>query len=487
VRAGSWLLLALVALVPLSRSATAAQLRRSHLNPIQLENRLPGTTAWQIQTPALNGQISGYGSAQSVAPGQRISFFVSTKASRFTASIFRMGWYGGDGGRLMVSTPSLPGVLQPVPAPDPRNGLLVCNWSESFSIEIPSSWVSGIYLVKLTSSTNHQSYIPFVVRGTRHRSPLLMIDAVTTSEAYNVWGGKSLYVDSRYRSAAAAFDHRAVMVSFDRPYQQNDGAGWFLSWEIHMVRWLESRGYDVSYADDLDVNDHPGILLHRKGIIIAGHDEYWSMAMRDAMDGAVASGVGLANFAANTGYWQIRLAPLGSQRDAIEICYKDFKRDPIHSSDPTQATVMWRSKQVHRPESELLGAMYEDYLGRHGPYPWVVKNPHSWIFKGRRVSRGTSVKGIVGHEEDALLGRYPHPPQVRVLSASPVRTSTGSRRKSNSTLYRTARGAMVFNAGTIDWSYGLDDIRASWWSYPPARSSPSPLIERVTANVLARL
>src|SRR5579884_3742461 len=84
VRAGSWLLLALVALVPLSRSATAAQLRRSHLNPIQLENRLPGTTAWQIQTPALNGQISGYGSAQSVAPGQRISFFVSTKASRFT-------------------------------------------------------------------------------------------------------------------------------------------------------------------------------------------------------------------------------------------------------------------------------------------------------------------------------------------------------------------------------------------------------------------
>ncbi len=468
-------------------SASAAPQRAvTPLNPVQIENSKPGTTSWKIKVLSLHHEIEGYASAQSVAPGQSITFHVSTKAKWFTAEIFRMGWYHGKGGRLEVSEPTMRGRRRATGKPNRKTGLLVCNWPTSFALTIPKGWISGIYVVKLTASNTHQAYIPFVVKESRPSSPLVFVDSVTTSEAYNWWGNKSLYVDITYHSAERQFDHRAVMVSFQRPYAQNQGAGWFFSWEVHMVRWLEAKGYYVSYINDLDVNDNPGILLHRKGIIISGHDEYWSLSMRDAMDNAVAHGVSLANFAANTGYWQVRLGSLGSNPDGILICYKNFKRDPIHKTQPRLATVTWRSPQVHRPESMLLGAMYENYEGTHAPYPWVVKDPRNWVFSGTGLKKGSAIPHIVGHEEDAVLRHYRHPSGLQTLSASPVKTGAGKRRTSNSTIYRAASGAFVFNAGTIDWSYGLDDMRASWFSYPPARSTPSPAIQKITANVLGR-
>ncbi|HEV3310374.1 MAG TPA: N,N-dimethylformamidase beta subunit family domain-containing protein [Chloroflexota bacterium] len=458
----------------------------SSLNPIQVENALTGTTAWMLSDPASQDQISGYPSRESARPSQTISFSVRSTESRFSAAIYRIGWYGGAGGRLMATFPSLLGHAWPIPAPDSSTGLLICHWPASFSVTIPADWVSGIYLVKLTDLAGRQAYIPFTVVESQPQSPLLLVDAVATSEAYNWWGSRSLYINTHFHGASAQLAHRAVMVSFHRPFAQNDGAGWFLSWEIHTVRWIEKNGYDISYADDLDVNDDPSILLHRKGVIIAGHDEYWSLAMRNAMDAAVASGVSLANLAANTGYWQIRLAPEGSDPDGIEICYKDFNRDPIHRTKPTLATVLWRSPQVHRPESQLLGAMYEDYLGHYGPFPWVVKDPSNWVLEGTGIKAGAKVSGIVGPEEDAVLGGYPHPGGLHALSASPVLTSSRQHRVSNSTVYQATSGAYVFNGGTFDWGYGLDTVRQSFWYYRPARSSPSPEIERITANVLDR-
>ncbi len=454
------------------------------VNPIQIENRLPGTTSWEIQSPALHGEVEGYSTRQSVLPGQFIGFSVRTTASKYRLEIFRMGWYQGKGGRLLFSRRGLPGHAYAVPKPNSSTGLLICNWPVVFRLRIPANWVTGIYLVKLSASNGHQAYIPFVVKEAHSRAGLVFVDSVATSQAYNYWGGKSLYVDVNYKGAKEQFKHRAVMVSYDRPFAQNMGAGWFFSWEFHMVRWLEHEGYNVAYVDDLDVNDDPAILLRRKGIIIAGHDEYWSRSMRDAMDNAVSHGVGLANFAANTGYWQLRFQRLGTNRDGIQICYKDFQRDPIHKQDPSLATVLWRSTQVNRPESELLGAMYEDYLGNRPPYPWVVKAPKSWVFKGTGLTKGSSIKGLVGPEEDAVLKRYPHPPGLDILSASPVLDDAHQPRTSNSTEYKARSGAIVFNAGTFDWSHGLDDYRQPGWSYEPHRKLPSRAIQMITRNVL---
>jgi hypothetical protein len=210
------------------------------------------------------------------------------------------------------------------------------------------------------------------------------------------------------------------------------------------------------------------------------------LAMRNAMDAAVASGVSMANLAANSGYWQIRLAPVGSNPDGIEICYKNFNRDPVHKSEPKLATVMWRSPQVHRPESELFGAMYEDYEGQVHPFPWVVSDPTNWVFAKTGLVAGSQISGLVGVEEDAVLGGYPRPKGVHILSKSPVLSSTHQHRLSNSTVYEAPSGAIVFDAGTFDWGYGLDDLSQPGWYYNPARHDPSPAIQQITANILNR-
>src|SRR5437016_12583343 len=93
------------------------------LNPIQVENSKQGTTSWQLTNPATLGEIEGYASLTSVNRGGRISFFVNTAEPAYTLEIFRMGWYGGLGGRRMTSALSRTGVRQPLPVTDPTTGL----------------------------------------------------------------------------------------------------------------------------------------------------------------------------------------------------------------------------------------------------------------------------------------------------------------------------------------------------------------------------
>jgi hypothetical protein len=458
---------------------------RAVANPIQIENALPGTRAWEIKVLSFHGEIQGYASSPSVEPGQTISFSVSTTAREFKAGIYRMGWYGGAGARFMRYLSWMPGHRRPTPKPQKSTGLIACWWPISFSITLPQTWVSGIYLVKLTASNTHQAYIPFTVTDPTSHSAFLFIHGVFTDEAYNAWGGKSLYEDV-HAQPGRAYDNRATEVTFQRPFGQNQGAGWFLSWELHMVRFLERGGYDVSYATDLDAHERPWILLRHRAVLVVGHDEYWSREIRDGMDAAVAHGVNLANFAANTGYWQVRVGALNGEADRVILCYKT-SRDPITRTEPWLTTTLWRNPPVNRPESELTGAMYGGYDGNHAPFNYVVTDPSSWVFAGTGLRRGFVIRNIVGQEADLVQSRYPHPAGLHVLSASPFHTSgPGGGFKANSTIYQARSGAYVFDAGTIDWSWGLDDLRQSFWLYPPYPSRPSPAAETITRDVLSR-
>jgi hypothetical protein len=455
-------------------------------NAIQIENSLPGTTSWEIKVLSFHGEIQGYASSPSVQQGQSISFFVSTTSSSFKASIYRMGWYGGKGARLLESIPSMPGFKRKVPKPQNSTGLIACFWPKSFALTVPTTWISGIYLVKLTASNTHQAWIPFTVTDPASQSTFLFIHGVFTDEAYNDWGGKSLYTDINAPSSKA-YDNRARAVAFQRPFAQNQGAGWFLSWEIHMVRFLERGGYDVGYATDLDVHEHPDILLHHKAVLVVGHDEYWSRQIRNGMDAAVAHGVNLADFAANTGYWQVRIGSLNNQPDGVIICYKT-SLDPITRTDPGLTTTLWRNRPVNRPESELTGAMYGGYDGNHAPFDWVVPNPSiSWIFKGSGLKRWYVIHHIVGQEADYVVHGYPHPRDLQVLSSSPfLDGASGQHFRAESTIYQAPSGAYVFDASSIDWSWGLDDIRQSFWLYPAYPKAPSPAAETITRNILLR-
>src|SRR5205807_633196 len=144
------------------------------------------------------------------------------------------------------------------------SGLVECNWTSSYHLTIPTDWVSGVYLAKLSlSSPAAESYIVFVVRDDSRNSDVLVQASFATYQAYNEWGGSSLYT----RSGDAKTGYK---VSFNRPFWRNFGAGDFVSLngnpgcEILLVRWLERQGYDVTYATDIDTHENPSLLLSHK-------------------------------------------------------------------------------------------------------------------------------------------------------------------------------------------------------------------------------
>ena len=466
--------LVLYLLVPFVAHATA--------NPIQQENQLPGTTSWQLTKPdsyanSRYATIEGYAWATSISAGNPLTFSVSTTAPTFTADVYRLGWYQGTGARLITSLSNLTGSVYQSAAMDPTTGLVDNNWPAAFSLTPDSSWVSGEYLVKLTASTGPQSYIPFTVTDTRS-SDLVFVQADNTSQAYNAWGGKSLYDFNSTNTA------RAYKVSFDRPFDRNTGAGDVLIWEYPTIRWLEKNGYDVSYVSDVDVQATPSLLHNHKAILLVGHSEYWSKDMRDTVEADVAAGINLGVFAANTMGWQIRYEPqsFGTQPlpNRVIVCYKDASLDPLNGVDNSDVTVMFRDPPVNRPEQTILGDSYKDE-NSSTRFPWVVSDASHWLFAGTGLHNGDSIPNIVGYEYDAVSSNYPIPAGEDSISASPVTGGDGGQGVSNSTLYTAASGARVFDSGSMDWNWGLDSYASPYSSHPDYTNAN---VQLITQNLL---
>ena len=439
-------------ITPTSKGYAAEQ-----LNPIQQENQLPGTTSWQLTQPAQYVKnrypsIEGYAWETSVTAGNTLLFSVSTTAPNFTADIYRLGWYQGTGARLIKTISNIPGKFYPMPTMDPQTGLVDPQWPAAFSLHPDTTWTSGIYLVKLTAATGKQSYIPFTITSTR-ASDFIFIHAVNTSQAYNAWGGKSLYEFNSSNSK------RAYKVSFDRPLDRNTGAGDLLNWEYQMIHWIERNGFDVSYASDVDMHVQPSLLQHHKAILIVGHSEYWTKEMRDSVEATVGGGVNLGVFGANTMRWQIRYEPqpFGSHplANRVIVCYKDAKLDPLYGKDNSHVTVRFSDPPLNRPEQTILGVEYNNYNSSRD-FSWVVSDANQWLFAGTGLKNGDSIPHIVGYEYDAISSHFPIPPGDQSLSSSPVIGLDGSHSTSNSTIYTAASSARVFTSGTMQWSWGLD-------------------------------
>ncbi len=466
---------------PLKRAGTG-------LSPIQIENQLPGTSSWQLSNPAPYDTatfdypaIEGYAWTTSAGAGDEVKFSVSTTAPSFTAEVYRMGWYQGKGGRFMLRIVNIQGHAYPVPPPDAQTGLIAVNWPVAFTLKPGNDWVSGMYMVKLTASSGFQSYIPLVLRSSQP-SDFAFIHAVNTDEAYNTWGGISLYQDFKGILAAK----RAYKVSFDRPFQQNTGAGQFFWWEYPMVRWLEKNGYDVSYLTDVDVQNNPYALLNHRALLIVGHSEYWSKYMRDNVEAAVNNGVNLGVFAADTFYWQVRYEPRPTGThipERVLVCYKDKNADPLFGQDDRLVTVLFRDDPLNRPEQRLLGAMFGGYFAfnqQQQGFPWVVKDASSWVFAGSGLKDGDGLPGLVGYEYDKVFHNSPVPPGDDILSASPVRDINNDPDVSNATLYTATSGARVFDAATIQWSWGLDHST----TYYTTPNFVNKAAQKITENIL---
>lgn len=454
-------------------------------NAIQVENAKPGTPGWDdFASIASQDAISGFGSKISVNHGDSLDLYVTTTAASFTINVYRTGWYGGVGARLVQSLGSFPGVHQAIPAPNPTTGMVSCTgWTKTTTLNIPSDWVTGVYLARLNASNGNKSFIFFVVRNDGGAEPIDFQTSVTTYQAYNAWGGVSLYTNntngSVYRYPAA------TKVSFDRPFdpEDSDGAGHYFYFEYPMVRWMESQGYDVTYTTNIDTHTNVNPLTNHRVFLSVGHDEYWTRGMRDNVTGAIAQGVNAAFFSANTAYWQIRLEPNSANApNRVEVGYKDSSMstdppgpDPQWNVNNSIVTTRWRDSPVSLPENSFIGVMYQDQVNQS--YSYVVQNASNWIYAGTGFVDGTRVAGIVGYEYDKVWNNGFSPPGLTILSNSPVvGCCEGSGASvSNSTLYTAPSGARVFGSGTIQWSWGLDNYSATY---------ANAGIQKTTANIL---
>src|SRR5437867_2154718 len=471
------------ALLSLFAWAASASTPLADDNPIVLENQQPGSTNWLWSLPAddTNGQIKGYVSATSVFQNQSITLYVTVNpAQTYTIDFYRMGWYGGMGGRLRLHAGPLGGVQQPPCDSDPTTGLIACNWAPTYTLTIPSDWTSGVYAALLTNAQGYQNYVMFVVRDGRP-APFLYQWSVATDQAYNNYPndgrtGKSLYPFNSYGANTVSGNTRAVKVSFDRPYADS-GGGNFINWEINLVRWLERSGYDVTYLTDIDTHANGGELQNHKAFLSVGHDEYWSKEMFDAAEAARDVGVNLAFFGGDAVSGQVRFEPSAvGVANRVMVDYRDPAIDPVYG--PT-TTTLWRFPPVNRPEQTLRGIQYDAQVRNNADY--VVTNSSHWVYAGTGFQDGDVVPGIVGYEVDSYMPSYPPPnsANLTLLSRSPFTDTRGVTDYANSSIYQAPSGAWVFSTGTLSWSWALDNVPG-----PPGHGLADSRIQRATANIL---
>ena len=417
-------------------------------------------------------QIKGFASAGAVAPGEAIDFRVTVDPpQQFGIDIYRIGHYGGDGAAQVTTSPRLSGIVQPSPLAAGRT--ISCHhWWQSWRLQVPADWKTGAYVAVLTTDDGYRSHVPFTVRDPHAVADLLLLLPDITWQAYNLYPedgrtGASLYHawDGQGRLLGEA--DAAVTVSFDRPYA---GAGLPLhvGHAYDFIRWAERYGYDLAYADARDLHAGRVDPAHYRGMVFPGHDEYWSVPMRRAVEAARDQGTSLVFLSANSMYWQVELGPCpAGEPDRLLSCRKRRR-------DPRGRTALWRD--LGEPEQLVLGVQYAGRVPE--PSPLVVRNADHWLWEATGAAEGDQLPGLVAGEADRYFPRTPLPDSSEriLLAHSPYEDAAGRQRHQETSLYQAPSGALVFASGTFAWSPALD-----------RPGHVDTRVQRATANLLDRI
>jgi hypothetical protein len=382
------------------------------------ENQLPGTIDWIVTALPPEHSLEGFASQVSAIAGDDVALHINTTAAAVQVQAYRMGYYGGLGGRLVYQSDMVAATPQPASTLTPGTGIVSCPWSPTMMLNIDSTWPPGCYLLKLVGSGGQQQYIPLTIRDDTSTAAFVIQNSVTTWQAYNLWGDYSLYYGPS-ASGKPIFANRARAVSFDRPYPQTwaAGAADFMGNELPLLFHLESLGLDLTYWTDVDLHANPSLLMNHHCLFSLGHDEYWSAEMRNAADAASAGGVNLAFLGANACYRQIRLQPTSVGPNRLEICYKSAAEDPITTQNPALTTVNWNQSPVNNPESNLIGSTYQS-VGAQADM--VVTDASSWFFDGCNMTDGQTLPGMIVGEYDRYVPSLPGPQNLDVWAHSPI-------------------------------------------------------------------
>lgn len=434
------------------------------------------TPAWGISDRGAADAVEGFALATDVLPGQPLGVAISVASpTAVTATVFRMGYYRGDDAGRVATLGPVHAAPQAPPRYVPATRTVTTDWHSTLTVDT-TGYEPGAYLIRLRTAGGAQRFVPFTVRTPDDRGKIVLVDAVTTWQAYNAWGGRSLYHGP---GGTSDFANRSYAVSFDRPYD-NEGAGELLSYEVPAIALADKlavqQGLPIAYATDLDLHADPHLLDGARAVVTLGHDEYWSSAMRAAVTAARDRGVNVAFLGANAVFRHIRLAPTSLGPDRLEIDYKRAAPDPLYGKDNAQVTVDWREPPDPRPESSLTGALYE-CNPVHGDL--VVTDPTSWLYAGLATA-GTRIRGIAGSEYDRVNPADPVPHPLEVLTHSPV-TCRGHASFTDSVWYTTPAGAGVFDSGTSLWVSGLDTTCGTGCTTTPAGRA---IVTAVTTRLL---
>jgi hypothetical protein len=489
-------------------------------NPVACENSKPGNppSDWDVVGIG-DTSIQGFATKMSVNVGQQVSFKVDTSAA-YHIDIYRLGYYDGDGARRIASN------IVPTPRNQPAcltvasTGLIDCgNWQTSATWTVPSTAVSGVYIALLIrNDTGGDSQIPFVVRDDSSHSDVVLQTSDATWQAYNNYGGNSLYKCTVQCPAGNPLAYKAAYaVSYNRPWDGSfatDG-GYSYLWyaEYQMIRFLEENGYDVSYTAQADLDQNPALLQNHKLFVSSGHDEYWSAGERSAVESARDAGVNLAFFSGNEVFWKTRWTNSSDGSNTpyrTLVSYKETHFDsPVDPQDPTTWTGTWVDPRFSppadggNPQNALTGQLFQVNSGSSD-----IKVPASYA--NLRFWRNTQVAGLtgtqtltlspgtntLGYEWDSDEDNGFRPRGLIDMSSTTVSgvevftdygsTTTTGTATHHLTLYKAPSGALVFGAGTVQWAWGLDDTNA--WHQSNTRPAGTPVdknMQQATVNLFA--
>jgi hypothetical protein len=461
-------------------SALAASTCGLTINPIVCENSKPGTSPaiWDIDG-AGDDSIQGFSTDISVNVGSTIGFKVDTDASAYTITIFRTGWYQGLGARQIATvTPSarLP-QIQPQCVSDATTELYDCgNWGLSASWDVPADAVSGVYIALLhRNDRDDSSHITFIVRNQASQSPVLFQTSDPTWQAYNTYGGSDFY--------QGAANGRAYKISYNRPVATRGpylGRDFYFANEYPMVRFLEKNGYDVSYFSGVDTDRFGSTLTNHKVFLSVGHDEYWSTGQRANVEAARNAGVNLQFLSGNEVYWHTRyessVAGTSTSYRTI-VSYKETWNNQKIDPSPTW-TGTWRDPRFASqangagiPENALTGTMYQSNFS---DLPVKVSATEGKTRLWRNTSLASLPAGstaslaphTIGYESNEDVDNGFRPAGIIRLSTTTGAVPQYMQDFGNTvaegttthhlTLYRAPSGALVFSAGSVQWTWGLD-------------------------------
>ncbi|MGW3044501.1 N,N-dimethylformamidase beta subunit family domain-containing protein [Kitasatospora sp. NPDC001159] len=443
---------------------------------LRSEQSQPGNPDWEITDPGPADAVEGFADRVSVLPGESFGLHVSTPAAAFTVSAYRMGWYDGARARLVWRREHVPGGKQAASHVDQAARTVLTGWQRTLAVDT-TGWPEGAYLLRLdVEGGPGRRYVPLTVRSASTAGRTVVMSAPATWQAYNEWGGYSLY-----NGPTGTVATRSLRVVFDRPYDYDHGAGLFLVYEAPLIALAERLGLPLAYTTGIDVARDPGLLHGAAAVLSLGHDEYWSPEQRANVAAARDAGTNLAILGANCCFRRVRFEPTDLGPDRTVVCYKDaWAQDPGHQAG-APATADFRAGPGADPESSMLGVIYDGYPV---DAPYVVTSPGHWAFEGTGVAAGASFPHLVGVEYDRVNTDFPTPRPIEIIAHSPV-VCEGRRSHSDTAYYTVPSGAGVFASGTMRWVEALDAQGPGGGKADHGIDSHAgDLVRKVTENVL---